>query len=43
VRWALHRSKAKANLFPADPVKIFDDGTATDANGIEIGNLHDED
>ena len=42
LRVAIHRIKTRSNLGPTDKVIIFSDGKVTDANGDEIGNIHDE-
>ncbi len=42
LRAAIHKIKTKANLGGADDVIIYDDGTVTDSDGSEIGNIHDE-
>jgi hypothetical protein len=42
LRAAIHKLKAQAGLGGADSVTIYDDGTVTDANGEDIGNIHDE-
>jgi hypothetical protein len=34
--------KARSNLGGQDRVIIFNDGMVTDADGDEIGNIHDE-
>lgn len=42
LRKAIHKIKGEANLGGADDVTIYSDGTVTDANGEEIGNILDE-
>jgi hypothetical protein len=40
---ALRRIKAASDLFGADRVVIYNDGSVTDDQGEILGNLHDED
>jgi len=42
LRGALHKIKSRAGLGGRDRVTIYDDGMVEDANGDEIGNIHDE-
>ena len=42
LRAALHSIKPRSNLGPKDRVIIYDDGRVTDADGDEVGNIHDE-
>jgi hypothetical protein len=42
LRAALHLLKRAANLGATDRTVIYDDGKVTDANGDDIGNIHDE-
>jgi len=39
---AHHKIKARSNLGATDKTIIYSDGKVTDANGCEIGNIHDE-
>lgn len=39
---AIHAIKAAAGLQPDDNVTIWDDGSVTDANDVDIGNIFDE-
>ena len=42
LREALHQIKRRADLGGPDRVVIYDDGSVTDANGNDIGNILDE-
>jgi hypothetical protein len=42
LRTAHHKIKARSNLGATDKTIIYSDGKVTDANGCEIGNIHDE-
>ena len=42
LRDALHKIKARSDLGGRDRVIIYDNGTVTDADGNEVGNIHDE-
>jgi hypothetical protein len=42
LRAALHPPRRAANLGAADRTVIYDDRKVTDANGDDLGNIHDE-
>jgi hypothetical protein len=42
LRDAIHKIKARSNLAGRDTVIIYDDGRVTDAQGEDVGNIHDE-
>jgi hypothetical protein len=42
LRDALHKIKARSDLGGRDRVIIYENGTVTDADGNEVGNIHDE-
>ena len=42
LRKAIHIIKAQNNLSPRDRVIIHSDGTVTDVDGNDIGNIFDE-
>jgi hypothetical protein len=42
LRNALHKIKARSDLGGRDRVIIYDDRTVADADGNELGNIHDE-
>ena len=45
-RWqlgnALHKINSRSGLALQDNVIIYDDGRVTDAQGYDVGNIHDE-
>lgn len=42
LRDALHKIKARSDRGGRDRVIIYENGTVTDADGNEVGNIHDE-
>lgn len=42
LRDALHKIKARSDLGGRERVIIYENGTVTDADGNEVGNIHDE-